>query len=142
MSYDLDYDLVFDCAGTRWLVKRSMTLLKRIEQAFGPVDPFSRRLDAGHVTSTELALAYHLLLHGEMDGPSRKDIEAWIGEQGIHKPAKAISGQIFSLVMGNEELRALASAEEERVAKRRDERARGPFVPTAASTSATGSNPP
>lgn len=143
MSYDLDYDLVFECCGERWFVKRSMALLKRLEQAFGPIDPLSRRLDSGHVTSIELVLAYHLLLHGEAHAPSRQDIEAWIGEQGIHKPSRAISGQVFSLIMGNEELARMAAAEEAKAARRRSEaQTPGPFDLTGAPTSATGSPPP
>lgn len=135
-GFDLDYDLIFDCCEERWIVKRSMACLKRLEQAFGPIDPFARRLEKGHVTSGELSLAYHLLLHGEQDAPSRKDIEAWIGARGIHKPAAAISAQIFSLIIGNDDLAKLAAAEEQRAAARRADKgvSRGPFDPTDAST--------
>ena len=135
---DLDYDLAFDCCGERWFVKRSMSLLKRIEQALGAVGPLSMRLENGQATLADVTNVYHLLLCDVSSAPARKEIEAWLFDAGLLVPSRSIAVQVYSLIVGNEALARIAAGEEQRARRKAEDRDGSPFAPTEPATSATG----
>lgn len=104
-------DAWVECCGERYLVRRTLDLLRRLEQIAGPAWPLSLRLRRAEITQDDLALLFEASLRDEPGAPSRADIRGWLFEQGTHKPALAMAGVVASLSIGNAALRALHGAD-------------------------------
>lgn len=135
--YDPHYDLEFGLCGERHVVRRTMDLVKRVEQRFGAIHPLCQRLNAYGATQAEMVLLFLTLLEGDADCPSRYEIERWLYAIGTHGPAKELAGQVFSLVLGHEDLmRRLGGGSGTEAAQERDR----PFSTTDEPTSISGSD--
>ena len=136
---DLAYDLEVPCAFGTVAVPRTLALVKRIEQSFGPIGQLSAKLEHYGLPLAQLAFLVSEL-HADLpasDGPpSRKENEEWLFREGIHKASKALAAEVMTLVMGNEVL-AKVIARKRGLTNGSD--VVGPFAPTAASSGHTGS---
>ena len=134
-SADLAYGFPVEVAGRRFEVRREFGLVRRIEARFGAVDPLARRMELGAVTQMELIDLLGLLVEGHAGAPSRAEIGAHVFESGTHAIARRYAGDLLTLVMGNDILRAMAARRPRRDVP--EDETGGPFVPTAASTGPT-----
>lgn len=136
---DLAYDLEVPCAFGTVMVPRTLALVKRIEQSFGPIGHLSAKLEHYGLPLSQLAFLISEL-HADLpqsDGPpTRKENEEWLFRDGIHKPSKALAAEVMTLVMGNEVL-AKVIARKKGLTAGND--VVGPFVPAAGSSGLTGS---
>jgi len=105
------YDLEIEVAGETYFIRRSHALMRRLEQAAGPLQALAERLDAATITQADLARIYRVLLDDERVVPSAAAIDAWLFEIGTRAAAKAIALDVMSLTAGNKVLRALSEAE-------------------------------
>lgn len=136
-------DMEVGCCGRSFAARRTLDLVRRFEARLGACQPFARRLEAGEATLVEIATAYAELLKGQLDEPTRGEIEAWIFTEGTPKAGRAIALPVFSLTLGNDLLSRVAdrirASGQAVVEEERDAHAPRPFVPTAGSSGPTGS---
>ncbi len=130
------YDLEIACCGETVFVRRSHALMRRLEQAGGPLQPLAERLAVGNITQAEVARIYRLLLDEQRVGPTPEAIEAWVFEVGTAVAARAIATDVLSFVMGNQMLRRLTEAQRRETGAvapepGEDDQQRGPFSPVA-----------
>jgi len=136
---DLAYPLTVTACGHEFFVTRSLDLCRRVERAFGAIEPLVVRLRSVSVPLEQMAVLLDLMLadFGPADNrPSRSDIEAWLFERGVHVPSLELCEAVQSLIVGNEVLA--------RVIERKKQRPQGegviaPFAPAAASRGPIGS---
>jgi hypothetical protein len=126
---DLAYDLKVPCCGETLHVRRSNELARRIEQAAGPIYPLSLKLRTLAVTSEEVAGLIHALVKDVRGAPGIAAIRAWLYDVGLPKVAPELSGEVLTLISGNDAVAKYQAAAEASSAEARGED--GPFARTA-----------
>lgn len=101
---DLAYDIEIDCCGSRYHVRRTLDLARRVEQAAGAIQPLAERVERFGATQSELVTIYVALLREHPDRPSRGEIDAWVFAEGTHRPSRALPRPLMLLIIGNEAL--------------------------------------
>lgn len=120
-----EYDAEVIVCGDVVFFRRTMALLRRIEQRFGGSAALYRQLDAGAVTIRQMTGIYEELVRGMDGGPSVAEIEAWVFARGVFETGKALQKVIGELAVGSDAMRAY---EDRRMAEAEDA-GRDPTLP-------------
>lgn len=113
----VEYDAEIEICDSVVFFRRSMGLLRRLEQRFGPLPTLFRALEATDVTQQTLIGLYEELQRGADPSPSVAEIAAWVWDQGSYKCARSLARVVGELTVGATQLRAyedkrMAEAEE------------------------------
>lgn len=120
----LAYDLPVKCCGETFHVRRTLDLLRRVEQAFGPVYQLSFKLRTSAITTEELASLLYTLLKDERDAPKPTQIREWLFAAGVPHVAAALAPEVLTLIAGND---AVASHARRKAEPREGGEEPGPF---------------
>jgi hypothetical protein len=121
------YDAEISVCGDVVFMRRSLGLLRRIEQRFGPLPTLFRALETADVTQSTIAGLYEELVRGADDAPRLPEIQSWIYAEGSFKTAKALAQIVGELAVGSAQLRAY---EDKRMAEAEERNPRKP-APTS-----------
>lgn len=135
------YDAELEICGETQMIKRSLGLMKRLEQRLGALTVFAARVERFAVAQAELAVVYQELLRGGPPGqmPERHAIEAWIYARGTHACCRDLVRLLYELTVGSDRLRE--HEEQRRIdAEEAAERAGTPF-PAASPATASSTGP-
>ncbi len=102
-SIEIDGDVFF--------VRRSFDLMRRAEQAFGPLHSLDQKLRQMGLTSAELLRLYRILLEETPDKPATGTIEKHIFEAGIRQCSSDAAVVILQLFAGHKQCVAWLEAE-------------------------------
>lgn len=97
--------------GDQFYVRRSFDLMKRLEQAFGPLHAIDQKLRALGFASTDLAKLYRIALEELPDRPGSAEIETHIFEAGVNVCCTELSVLILQLFAGHKQCVAWLEAE-------------------------------
>lgn len=141
MTRPVEYDAEVTVCGDVVFLRRSMALMRRLEQRFGPLPTLFRSLNAADVTQQMLTGIYEELVRGMDGAPSVPTIAAWVWEEGSYRCATDLARLIGELTVGARQLRAyedkrMAEAEEAGQNPTRPASPATPETTTAASPSA------
>lgn len=100
-----ELDAEIRVAGEVYYFRRSLGLLRRVEQRFGPVYPMAERCERFDVTVVQLSGLLDEMTRGAEGRASRADVERWLFDEGIAFTARAVAKVLYELAVGNAKLR-------------------------------------
>lgn len=106
---ELDSELTV--CGDVYFLRRSLGLMRRIEQRFGALAVLADKADRFALTLSELSGIIEECIRGAEGRPTRADIERWLFDAGIHAISRGVAKLLFEMTLGSDKLRR---AEEER----------------------------
>lgn len=100
-----ELDAELSVCGEVFFFRRSLGLMRRLEQRFGALFPLGQRLERFQVTISELSGIVEEVIRGA-DGPKRWEIEHWLFRDGVHATSKALALVMYEMTVGHDKLRA------------------------------------
>lgn len=97
--------------GDTYFVRRSFDLMRRAEQAFGPLHSLDQKLRQMAMPAADLSRLYRILLEETPDKPPPATIEKHIFEAGIAMCSKDVAVVILQLFAGHKQCLAWLEAE-------------------------------
>ena len=102
-----EYDAQLDVCGEIYFLRRTMAMLRRVEQRFGPLTTLFRALEASNATQSTICDLYLELIRGADDMPDKAKVAAWVYEQGSWACCRALALFVANMAVGSAQLRAL-----------------------------------
>jgi hypothetical protein len=97
--------------GDEYWVRRSFDLIKRIEQAFGPLDAIDKRLRARGYIGTDLVKLYRIAIEECPDRPGQPEIEEHVYQAGVVACCMDLAVLVLQLFSGHKQCVAWLEAE-------------------------------
>lgn len=105
-----ELDAEIEVCGEVYFFRRSLGLMRRIEQRFGAVYALAKRLDEFGATTSELSGIIDEVTRGADDRPSRADVERWLFRVGILGISRSLAKVLYEMTLGSDKLAAAADA--------------------------------
>jgi hypothetical protein len=117
--------------GDQFYVRRSFGMMRRLEEAFGPLHAIDQKLRAAGYTAAELAKLYRMALEETSDRPGAVEIETHIFEAGVRACCQDLAILVLQLFSGHKQCVAWLEAEMKAAAeKSREFEAQNPPMPS------------
>ena len=119
MSAAHDTRIVVD--GDVYFVRRDFDLIRRIEQAFGPLAELDKALRRSALTAEKVAKLYGVVLQAQAARPAPGVIEAHIMNEGIPGASNPLAKIVLELFAGHKKMAAFLEADAKAKAESEDE---------------------
>lgn len=113
------HDTQITVDGDVYFVRRDFDLIRRIEQAFGPLADLDRRLRRHELTAEDLVRLYGIVLKAQVSRPPVEILETHVMDEGIQAASEPLTRIVLTLFAGHKlavawlEAEAKAKADED-----------------------------
>lgn len=132
MATSSAHDTRLEIGGDLYWVRRDFDLIRRIEQAFGPLHALDERLRRTALTADELVRLIGIALKAQASRPPDDDIREHVADAGIVEASEQLAVLVLHLFAGHKRTIAWLEAETKREAG--DEAPENPPKPPISST--------
>lgn len=95
------YDSEITVDGDLYWVRRDFDLMRRIEQAFGPLNALDGKLRSAALTADEIDRLYRIVLQAQAARPEPDVMQAHIFEAGVRACCNDLAMIVMQLFAGN-----------------------------------------
>lgn len=105
------HDTRLEIGGDLYWVRRDFDLIRRVEQAFGPLGELDRKLRVAGLTASQLVELAGVALKAQASRPPVEDIEEHVLDAGIAEASDQLALLVMHLFAGNKRAVAWLEAE-------------------------------
>lgn len=95
------HDTRIEIGGDVYWVRREFDLIRRVEQAFGPLGELDAKLRRHALTAEDMVKLYGIALKAQVSRPSDDDVRAHIVDVGIREVSEQLAMLIVHLFAGH-----------------------------------------
>lgn len=110
------HDTQLDVGGDLYWVRRDFDLIRRVEQAFGPLADLDAKLRRCGLTGDELVRLMGIALKDQASRPPDEDLREHVAEAGIREASDQLALLVLHLFSGHKRAVAWLEAEAKRAA--------------------------